>query len=427
MAECWIIGVLDGGPETLSPQAAHKLQQADLTLGDQRFLDLFQPLFNPDGEASPLGKLMEVPGRVEAALADGRSVAILATGDPLQFGIGALLLKKLPAERLQFLGAVSNFQLAFERLKLPWQDAARLSAHSGGDQGDWHDNAGADHPLYSLHEALKSWDKIAVLTNKANGPARIARMLLHLELGKSFSLTVMERLGRADENVLRDLTPQEVMIGDYAHPNLVVLLRRADPEPQPVLGLSDDFFLKRTPKRGLITRRNVRVQALAQLELAPGDVVWDIGAGSGSVGLEAARLIGHGRVFAMEKNPECLPMIRENRRRLRLANHQVEEGRAPAGLEKWPDPDAVFIGGSGGNLDRLIPHCLERLKRGGRLVMSFITIENLGESVALLKKHGAPWEAMQASFSQTTPILDMNRMAASDPVWIVTARKDEAP
>ncbi|MHB8167793.1 MAG: precorrin-6Y C5,15-methyltransferase (decarboxylating) subunit CbiT, partial [Sulfuricella sp.] len=159
----------------------------------------------------------------------------------------------------------------------------------------------------------------------------------------------------------------------------------------------------------------------AKLGLRADSIVWDIGAGAGSVGLEAARLARHGHVFAMEKNAADAANCRENARRLRATNYTLIESRAPAGLDTWPDPDAVFIGGSGGELAGLIDLSFSRLKPGGRLVMNFATLENLATATATLAKAGAAWEVVQLSAARSQPILDMHRLAALNPVWIVSS------
>jgi precorrin-6Y C5,15-methyltransferase (decarboxylating) len=152
-------------------------------------------------------------------------------------------------------------------------------------------------------------------------------------------------------------------------------------------------------------------------------VVWDIGAGSGSVGLEAARLCSQGHVYAIEKNFDDSAIVRSNRKNLGISNHTLVHGKAPEGLQRWPDPDAVFIGGSGGELAELIRLILLHLKPEGWLVMNFVTLENLGTAVETLKSLGVAWDVLQLQASRSKPILHMNRMAAENPVWLVCAQK----
>ena len=265
------------------------------------------------------------------------------------------------------------------------------------------------------------------MTSPANSPDRVARMLLAEGLGDAFQVAVAERLCQPEERVVADLSVAEAAGSTFAEPN-VLLLWRHSPRVRPVLfGLPDASFEQRHPDKGLITKNEVRAVSLARMQLRADSVVWDIGAGSGSVGLEAARLCREGHVYAIEKNEDDAAIGQRNRHATGLSNHTLVHGKAPAGLEAWPDPDAVFVGGSGGELAELITLILARLKPGGWLVMNFVTIENLGAAVEALKLAGASWDVLQLQASRSKPILHMHRMAAENPVWIVCAQaKDSA-
>lgn len=177
----------------------------------------------------------------------------------------------------------------------------------------------------------------------------------------------------------------------------------------------------------MITKQEARALSLAKLRLKPDATVWDIGAGSGSVGLEAARLAPQGHVWAIEKAEGDAANARANAARFRIGNYSLFDGKAPQHLDTWPDPDAVFIGGSGGELGGLINLILARLKPGGRLVMNFVTLENLATATATLSAAKVDWDVVQLQASRSQPILDMHRMAAQNPVWIVTAFHPSSP
>ena len=236
-------------------------------------------------------------------------------------------------------------------------------------------------------------------------------------------MAVAERLCQPEERVLGGITIQAATQMPFADPN-VVLLWRTTLRPSPVLlGLPDASYQQRYPEKGLITKNEVRVVSLARMQLRANSVVWDIGAGSGSVGLEAARLCNQGHVYAIEKNVDDSAIVRSNRKTLGISNHTLVHGKAPEGLQHWPDPDAVFIGGSGGELAELIRLILLRLKPEGWLVMNFVTLENLSVAVDTLKALGVAWDVLQLQASRSKPILHMNRMAAENPVWLVCAQK----
>lgn len=193
--------------------------------------------------------------------------------------------------------------------------------------------------------------------------------------------------------------------------------------PRERFGLPDDAFVYRAPDKGLITKREIRVISLARMELAPDSIVWDIGAGSGSVGIEAARFCPQGRVFAIEKNREDFALVETNCERFGVANLTAICEKAPAGLEAWPDPDAVFIGGSGGLMADLLDVVTRRMRPGGRLVINLVTLDNLAETVGYCKALNWPVDYTLVQISRSKPILHLTRYDALNPVTIVTAQK----
>ncbi|MBF0380966.1 MAG: precorrin-6y C5,15-methyltransferase (decarboxylating) subunit CbiE [Magnetococcales bacterium] len=427
--QCIIIGVLDGGLDQLTPKASRTMAQADLIIADDRFLKLYRPNFkNTSEQCSLSGKIKELPELITAAQNEGKQVVVLATGDPLFHGIAGYLIKKLPKNSIVVMENVSTIQVAFSRLGISWSDAKLLSIHAK-DGGDWQPTSGVDHPLYPLFKALFSEDKIALLTSPANTPNRIAKMLLMLDLEGEFLITVAQELTSPTENIITNQTASQILKTAFISPNVVILLRckkqTEDTIKKPLLGIADSEFLPAESTTALITKQEIRVVSLAYLSLQKDSIVWDIGAGSGSVGLEAARLANCGEVYAMEKNQTRLATISENRAKLQIANYQLFAGTAPEGLTNWPDPDAVFIGGSGGSLAQLIKIVADRLKDGGRLVMNFITLENLNQALVTLKKIGMDWQMSQIQVSRSAPILAMNRLVPESPVFIVAAKKAE--
>jgi len=144
------------------------------------------------------------------------------------------------------------------------------------------------------------------------------------------------------------------------------------------------------------------------------------------VGLEAARLCRQGYVYAIEKNAADFIIAQKNRQQMAVTNYRVQHGKAPDLLDDWPDPDAVFFGGSGGELAELIKLCLSRMKPQGALVMNFVTLENLALATQTLKALNAKWDVTQLQASRSQPILHMHRMQAENPVWIVCAQRGES-
>lgn len=423
ITRCHVIGVLDDGVTSLGQAALVHLGRAQLVIGGARTLALFADYIDPNAQQRDLtGALSKVPEWIRTAQATDQRVAVLATGDPLCHGIAAYLASRLCIESIEVLPNVSTLQLACARLGLPWQDMKFSSVHSL-DAGDWAEESSPEHGLYALLRDIRQHDRLAILTSPFNTPDRIARMLVLEGLADDFEMAVTERLCRPDERIVTGMRITAAAQMSFADPN-VMLLWRTKLRVKPILfGLPDASYQQRYPEKGLITKSEVRAVSLARMQLRANSVVWDIGAGSGSVGLEAARLCSQGHVYAIEKNVDDSAIVRSNRKNLGLSNHTLLHAKAPGGLENWPDPDAVFIGGSGGELADLIRLILQRVKPEGWLVMNFVTIENLGVAVDTLKALGVVWDVLQLQASRSKPILHMNRMAAENPVWLVCAQK----
>jgi precorrin-6B C5,15-methyltransferase / cobalt-precorrin-6B C5,C15-methyltransferase len=431
---CHLIGILDDGWAGLGDTARAHLIEADLVIGARRTLELIAA-YRPHAEAGvtsdpqkngllPMdGQLGRVPEWIRGAREAGRNVTVLATGDPLCHGIGSFLIGRLGADAVDILPAASTLQLAFARLRKSWPAAKIVSVHSR-DAGEWLAGATPDHGLYALVRATAEHALIGAFTSPENSPDRIARALITAGYGDDFSISVATRLALPDEAIFANLPLADAAAMRFPDPNIVVLERSTPPDTRATFGFEDTDFVQRAPEKGLITKQEARALSLAKLGLRPDSRVWDIGAGSGSVGLEAARLARNGHVWAIEKNPGDAANARENALRLRASNYTLLEGKAPAGLDTWPDPDAVFIGGSGGELAGLIRLVLARLAPRGRLVMNFVTLENLATATTALIEAGATWDVVQLQAARSQPILDMHRLAAQNPVWIVSATKE---
>lgn len=420
-----LLGILDDGWAGLSDTARQRLATADVVIGAGRTLDLVRPHLATGAEILDMdGKLGQVAGWILDARAQGKSAVALATGDPLCHGIASWLTGKLGRDGFAIIPAVSTLQLAFARFKTAWQDVKISTCHSA-DAGEWFVGATPEHGLYKLMRAIALHPRVALFTGPENTPDRLARALITAGYGESAKLSVACRLLLDDEIIHTGLTPAEAAHMTFPQPN-VVLVERTPDAAQPSFGLEDLEYIQRSPEKGLITKQEARALSLAKLCIKPDAIVWDIGAGSGSVGLECARLAPLGHVWAIEKNEGDAANARANAERFRIGNYTLCEGKAPALLDTWPDPEAVFIGGSGGELGELIGLILARLKPGGRLVMNFVTLENLATATATLKEKGAAWDVVQLQASRSQPILDMHRLAAQNPVWIVTAQAGEA-
>lgn len=424
MIQCYVIGVLDNGMQGLTPVAQKKIQLADQIIAASRTIELFKDEFKAEAEVINLsGKMMQLPEMIQDSIKNHRQMVVLATGDPLCHGIGSFLLKKLNKALVKVLPNVSMVQLAFSHLGETWQEVKICSVH-GKDAGEWVDGSGFEHGLYDLLRSIRHNSILAVYTSPENSPQRIARMLIAEGLAEHYKFSIFEQLLQKDEKISLHQGVLSVANAHYSGLNMLIIKRKTAIEKRPLFGYSDDFYAQRKPEKGLITRRDVRAVVLAKMQLKTDSIVWDIGAGSGSVGLEAASICEQGYVYAIEKNCADLSLIQKNRQKMQLINYSVVCGKAPEKMADWMAPDAVFIGGSSGQLKPLIELVLNRLKSGGTLVMNFITLENLNETIEILKSLNLQWELTQLQVSHSKPILHMNRLHADNPVWIISVIKN---
>lgn len=417
MDKIFIVGIGDDGPAGLGARARALVSEAEFLTGGERHLAFF-----PDHPAQKLvvgSNLDELADRLAACLGRRRAV-VLASGDPNFFGVARFLLSRLPRERLEILPALSSMQLAFARAKLNWDDAAFATTYS--------------RPLDEVVDLVARHPKVALLTDGPGGPAAVARALLAREVGARRAF-VGENLGGEGERCTE--TDLEALAGMSLSPLSVLILVREGSEGAPPprtwgMGIPDDAFRQRRPKRGPITKVEVRMISLAKLNLRSDSVAWDVGAGSGSVGIEAARLAPRGRVYAIERNAKDVENIRLNAARFGAVNLVAVHGVAPAGLEGFPDPDAVFIGGTGGELAGILDAVCRRLRPGGRLVLNLITLEHLAAADGLLAARRWERETTLVSVARSRPIAtsagSLTRLEPLDPVFVLAAwRPGEGP
>lgn len=395
VAEISVIGITDLGPDSLSAEARALVDRAALLCGGERHLAFF-----PDSPAERFTIRANLAELVERLRPVSEPVVVLASGDPDWFGIAPFLVERLGRERIRILPNLSAIQLAFARLGLAWHDAVQLSAHG--------------RPLESILPVALWASKVVILTDERNTPAVIARALLDLG-DEDARADVFEHVGGARERHvsgnLSDLLDQA-----FAPLNLLIVQHRRPPRPWP-LGLPEGAFRHR---RGMITKAEVRAVSLAKLRLHERAVVWDVGAGCGSVAIEAAALARHGRVFAIERDAEQVALLEDNRRRFAAGNVVVVAGTAPAVLAELPDPDAVFVGGSGGELAAILRLARGRLREGGRIVVNLVAIEHLALVVELDLPPSWSVDVSQVSVARSARTADLTRLAALNPVFVVT-------
>jgi precorrin-6y C5,15-methyltransferase (decarboxylating), CbiE subunit/precorrin-6Y C5,15-methyltransferase (decarboxylating), CbiT subunit len=388
------------------PDCAEILARARVLVGGKRLLEACGRDLAPRAE-----RRLPVSGPLDAVLRDIESetmnggVVVLADGDPLFYGLGKRLLEALGPARVVFHPNVSTLQLAAARLKFPWQEAATVSLHGRSDYA----------PLFS---ALVRADHVLVFTDEENTPQAIARALL--ERGTDgFSMSVLENLGAPEERV-QQVTLEEAWDQTFAPLNVVVFERQYPPEIPPCLGTPDHYFFH---EKELITKLAVRAAGLALLSVAPQALVWDLGAGCGSVSIEASHLASRGRVYAVEKNRNRAAMIRENVRRMGAWAVETVQGEMPGCLKGLPDPDRVFIGGGLGQDNAVLEEACRRLKSGGRVVIHCILLDTLHRAKGHLEQLHWNFGVTQLQASTSDRLAGDLRFRAQNPVFILWAEK----
>lgn len=419
-----VVGIGLDGTSGLSNSVLNVIETATILVGSDRHLSYF-----PEHPASRivLKDLTETIFTIRQQLTrwelENResihnSIVILVSGDPLFFGFGRLLIAELPPEQLTFHPHVSSIQLAFNRIKTPWQDAHIISAHG--------------RSLEMLIQALQQGvEKIAILTDNIHNPVAIAQLIQNLDLPSRYQFWVCENLGGNDERVqqwqIESLKSQE-----FSSLNLVILLRQSRSATEPLdlskipsFGIPDQLFLSYSDRPGLMTKREVRTLVLGELALQPKQTIWDIGAGTGSVSIEIARLFPDSTVYSIEKTAAGTTLIEQNRQRFKVNNLVSIHGEAPDILHHLRSPHRIFIGGSGKNLSEILGICSIRLSPGGIMVLALATLEHLNTALSWLeqrKRIERSWSyrILNVQLSRSVPVANLTRFSPLNPVTILT-------
>ena len=361
-----IVGIGDDGLDGLSPAARAILDAAKILVGGARHLAMV-PEDGRERIAWP-SPISEVRPALEARR--GQAVCVLATGDPLCYGVGTRLHRWFDSEEIRVVPAQSAFSLACARLGWSLPDIETLTLHG--------------RPPETLVAYLFPGARLLALTADGGTPIRAAELLCDAGYGDS-RMTVMEHLGGPQENAVTGAASEW---GDRPSANLNTLAIECMAGPDTVLlprvpGLPDEAFRH----DGQLTKREVRAATLAALAPIPGQRLWDVGAGCGSIGIEWMRAARHSIAIAIERHPERLALIADNAAALGAPRLRVVEGSAPEALDGLDAPDAVFIGG-GLSTEGLFERCWEALGAGGRLVANVVTLEGEARLLALHAHHG---------------------------------------
>ncbi len=409
-----IVGVGPDGLAGLTLRSRELLTSTELLFGSDQVLRLLPEL---TAERVRIGT--DLPSIVERIKtnAGGKRMAIVSIGDPLFYGTARYLCDKVGPDLFEVVPHISSMQLAFARLKETWEEAylTDLSTKS----------------LDDVLDKIRGAETVGLFTSEAYTPGRIAQELLARGIDY-FRATVCENLGGKDERITQsELNDLQTMAFDPL--NILILKRLPDrPDAQRTgsklsrFGNPDDLFAQSRPKSGLITQAEVRVLALAQMDLHTADVAWDVGAGSGSVAIEIAQLVTPGVVYAIEQDAADFHLISANLETFGVKNVKPVFGTAPAVFTGLPAPDAIFIGGNGGEISRLLEAAFTALRSGGRLVVNVGTLEMLSATYASMKRLAAgrgTVDVQLVNISRGVEQMESLRFEAVNPTFILRIRK----
>ena len=409
-----VMGIGPDGTAGMSTRSRELLASAEVVFGSDAALRLLPEL---SAERVPIGSdLPAVIARLRTYLGS-RRIAVVVTGDPLFYGTARYLCDKIGADHFEVIPHVSSMQLAFARIKETWEEAylTDLSAR----------------PLDDVLDKIRTAETVGLFTSETAHPARVARELLARGIDY-FTAFVCENLGGKDERITKgELNDIREMKFDPL--NILILKRKPNRPDRPRaagklrrFGNPDDVFAQTRPKSGLITQAEVRALALAQLDLNSGDVFWDVGAGSGSVAIEAAALVAPGPSYAIEQDSADYHLIVANADTFGVRNVRPVFGTAPEVFVGLPTPDAIFVGGNGGEVARLMEACYAALRPGGRLVTNVGTLEMISTTYAALKRLGGHVDVVLINLSRGVEQLESLRFEAVNPTVLMRVVRDRS-
>ena len=379
------------GCGSLTEEARASINDAELLIGSKRLLCDY-------GDGRPQTEAVTASGIINAIRStDAENICVLYSGDSGFYSGARLLLPELGEYDVRLLPGVSSVQHFAARLQKPWQDWLLCSAH--GVECD-------------AVAAVCMGKPVFFLTGGKSGPASICRELTEAGLGflKAYA---GDDLGTERERISEGTAAK---LAENAFSPLSVLL--VEPAPRPARrapGIPDEEYLR--AEKVPMTKQEVRAAILAKLAVSPEDVCWDIGTGTGSVAVELA--LWCRAVYSVEREDAALAVAEKNRIKFGAWNLRLVQGEAPAALSELPKPDAVFVGGSGGNLDEIV-NAIHTANPAARICVSAITIESLHNSYTVLLALGYETEVTQISVSRSKPAGGLTLMLAQNPVWLIT-------
>lgn len=403
MLDVYIIGIGPGNPDLLTKEAEKAIAKSNVLIGDKRMLSFYK---NTDKTIHETIKTSEIVDIINALNPETNVVGILVSGDVGFFSLTKTIAGKLTNCRVKRCSGISSLVYFAQTLNMSWDDACIISMHGRNN---------------NLISAVFQNHKVFSLTGGDNNVSALCKELCNNALG-GVQIYVGENLSYPEERITIG-TAEELSVQVF--PSLAVMMI-INENPKALVtrtaGLADDMFMRtKVP----MTKQEVRAISIAKLAPLSTDIIYDIGAGTGSCSVELALQATNGMVYAFERNIEAVELIEKNKRRFNLTNLNIVPGEADINIKETPVPDCVFIGGSGGNLHSMLDTLYAKNNKL-RIVMNAITLETLAEITLYYKdKPDVTLEIVNIFIARSKKLGAYNLMMAQNPIYIITAVKKE--
>ena len=417
-----VIGVNAGGVKELPGSLISLILSAKKIAGSKRVISSLKEWWETQNIANSLPELFESNDSnqiIHWLKAQSENVILLSSGDALWFGIGRLLIEHFSKKIIDFYPSPTSLQLAFSKLGIPWHEAEWISLHGRDPE-----------PLKKLLQ--KRVNLIGILTDPNRGGAEEVRQFLKaLGLEKNYAFWIFEKLGHKDES-FKEIDCMKPINVDIDPLHLVVLIKENNKSFNqndiPLFGIEDGVFLQHSDRPGLMTKREIRIQILSDLELPTEGIIWDIGAGVGSIGIEALRIRPKLKLLSLEKRIGGKELIQKNAIRLSVKPTKIVEAEAyefirsntiPSNLLK---PNRVILGGGGDKRNALLVEILKKMQKGGIIVIPLTNIESIKETKEILNNHFLDFKISQHQSYRGVQIANGTRFSPMNPVFIIKAK-----
>lgn len=405
----YVIGMGPGSKDLVHPMAQELIEKCDVLIGGRRNLEPYNHLCK---EMVVIGNNLDEIYQYITGNLEKKRIAVLASGDPGLYSIMTSLKEKLPQTDMEVIPGISSLQYLCSKLHLNWNDMAITSVH-GRQQS-------------RLFDIIKNYKKTAIFSGGEQSPDEICRKMAGFGLQNSL-ITVGENLSYVNERIISG-TPEELGKMSFDSLALMIVQQKDSDEIFKVKwqfatpGIPDHLFIRGNVP---MTKEEVRAAAISKLRLKSDSVVYDIGAGTGSVSVECGLICRYGLVYAIEKDCEGIELIEKNAVKFSVQNVNIVSGTAPVVLAGLPQPDRIFIGGTGGNMPEILDW-ISRVCADVRVVANTVTIESTYEAIDGLKCRGFDnIEIVNLSVSRNRDVGGKNLMVAANPIYIISADKGE--